>query len=429
MAFTVGEYLYKLVSPMTKQVHMNLADVVVLHGQVANKGKGKAQLVLLEADLDLATHSMSLSWSNAMDGGKRATSEPFATGTVHFENPDAWRREWSRVQHLVQGRIDALSAAAEANRLNGNMAYTLFKNVVDYAPRYRGMQTVVLSGYEAFADVALAPDEHGTWHSPPHWIDSVSHLAGLIMNGSDSSNTQDYFYVTPGCETFRLLRPLSPATRYRSYVRMFALPGEPGMHAGDLYILDRESGEIIGQVGQIRFRRVARLLMDKFFSPPDAAGAGLVGSYGHGRAAVLDEMPAVATQLAVISSSGASAQPAETTTLQVAVPVSTSSALGTKGSSTPSHPETKKGASTSSEPALSASGVVSDCIGLIARETGLEASELRGESTFIQLGVDSLMSLVLSEKFRAELSLEIKSSLFLECPTIGEFAGWLEQYC
>jgi asperthecin polyketide synthase len=47
----------------------------------------------------------------------------------------------------------------------------------------------------------------------------------------------------------------------------------------------------------------------------------------------------------------------------------------------------------------------------------------------VQLGVDSLMSLVLSEKFRAELGLEIKSSLFLECPTIGEMTGWLEQYC
>lgn len=427
MAFTVGEYLYKLVSPMTKQVHMNLADVVVLHGQVANKGKGSPQLLILEADLDLAAHSMSLSWHNATDNGQKATDEPFATGTIRFEDPDAWRREWSRVQHLVQGRIDALSAAVDVNRLNGNMAYTLFKNVVDYAPRYRGMETVVLSGHEAFADISLAPEEHGTWHTPPHWIDSVSHLAGLIMNGSDASNTQDYFYVTPGCETFRLLRPLSPATRYRSYVRMFALSGEPGMHAGDLYILDRDSGEIIGEVGQLRFRRVARLLMDKFFSPPDGDGAGDGGSHPHGRVSAPAKMPAVAERLVVVPK--ITAQSTETTTPEAAIPVSAINARGTKDISTPSHPDTKNEASASSKAALSASDIVNDCIGLIARETGLEASELKDESTFVQLGVDSLMSLVLSEKFRAELSLEIKSSLFLECPTIGEFAAWLEQYC
>lgn len=178
----------------------------------------------------------------------------------------------------MQGRIDALSAAAiggAASRLSRNTAYALFRNVVDYAPRYRGMETVVLSGHEAFADVTLAPGGHGTWHTPPHWIDGVSHLAGLVMNGSDASDTKDYFYVTPGCDTFRLLRALSPAARYRGYVRMFALPSEPGMYAGDLYILDRGSGEIVGEVGQLRFRQVARLLMDKFFSPPEGAGPGL----------------------------------------------------------------------------------------------------------------------------------------------------------
>jgi hypothetical protein len=37
------------------------------------------------------------------------------------------------------------------------------------------------------------------------------------------------------------------------------------------------------------------------------------------------------------------------------------------------------------------------------------------------------MSLVLVEKFKSQLDLEIKSSLFLECPTIGEFKGWMEE--
>lgn len=94
MAFTVGEYLYKRVSPVTKQVHMNLADMVVLHAQVAKKAKGATQLLLLEAELDLAAQHMSLSWSNATDDGQKATTGgPFATGTIRFEDPAAWRRE------------------------------------------------------------------------------------------------------------------------------------------------------------------------------------------------------------------------------------------------------------------------------------------------------------------------------------------------
>ncbi len=73
--------------------------------------------------------------------------------------------------------------------------------------------------------------------------------------------------------------------------------------------------------------------------------------------------------------------------------------------------------------------MVNSCLNLIARETGLDVDDFSDESTFVELGVDSLMSLVLSEKFRNELDLEIKSSLFLECTTIGDLKTWLEQYC
>jgi asperthecin polyketide synthase len=73
--------------------------------------------------------------------------------------------------------------------------------------------------------------------------------------------------------------------------------------------------------------------------------------------------------------------------------------------------------------------VVGQCLQLMARETGLDIGDLTADASFVQLGIDSLMSLVLSEKFRAELGIEVKSSLFLECPTIGDMTSWLEQYC
>lgn len=44
---------------------------------------------------------------------------------------------------------------------------------------------------------------------------------------------------------------------------------------------------------------------------------------------------------------------------------------------------------------------------------------LHDEASFIELGVDSLMSLVLFEKFKSELQLDVKSELFFECPNLG----------
>lgn len=95
--------------------------------------------------------------------------------------------------HLVEGRIEALSRTAadgSANKLSKNMAYTPFKNVVDYADKYRGMQSVALHYLEAYAEVTLVPETHGKWHIPSHWIGSAFDIAGFILNGSDASNTR-----------------------------------------------------------------------------------------------------------------------------------------------------------------------------------------------------------------------------------------------
>lgn len=48
-------------------------------------------------------------------------------------------------------------------------------------------------------------------------------------------------------------------------------------------------------------------------------------------------------------------------------------------------------------------------------------------ASFVELGIDSLMSLVLPEKFKMELGLDVKGPDFIECSTIGELNGWLDQ--
>jgi iterative type I PKS product template protein len=454
MALSVGEYLYRKLVPHVKDVHMNVCDLEVLHAQVASKVKGSSQPLALEAHLDLDTQYMSLAWYNvSAETGERAP-EWFASAGVRFENPEAWTAEWNRTAHLVLGRIETLqrlAADGEANRISKRLAYTLFKNVVDYSDWYRGIDNVIMHEYEAVANVTLIPDRHGSWHTPPHWIDSVCHLAGLIMNGSDASNTQDFFYVTPGSDSFRLLKPLEPGAKYTSYVRMFPLPIEANMYAGDVYIL--QDDVIVGVLCQIRFRRVPRLLMSRFFSPPGADNAG--GHAAHTPQKSL--LPAVSAQTskppsvphhqsnrAVSSSHITNGKPHHNTSLApptvqashpAARPLSHDQTNGVNGTSdSDGSTYTTSGNSTAATftPAESEdtdTGIVGDCIKIIARETNLDMSELTADAAFADLGVDSLMSLVLSEKFRNELGIEVKSSLFLECPTIGEVREWIDQNC
>ncbi|PHH90411.1 hypothetical protein CDD83_3785 [Cordyceps sp. RAO-2017] len=481
MAFTVGDHLYRRLVPHAKDVAMNLADVEVLHAQVASKTKGRPQLLTVEARLDLFSRSMSLSWFSVDTKTRARAAEAFATGLVRFEDADAWRGEWKRLAHLILARIRALQQMADrgsASRLSRRMVYALFARLVDYADHYRGMHSVVLNGHEAVADVTLSPELRGTWHTPPQWIDSVSHLAGFVMNGGDAFDIHNYFYVTPGCESFRLAEPLEPGARYRSYVSMQPLPeAEAGnMFAGDVYILRGDT--IIGMVGQIRFRRIPRLLMDRFFSAPgtDEKDDDVTSTLPASHKAVRTAKTTVPSLKPAAHTNGTSATKEAKHGVNGVNGIggghgmnSVHSENGVNGSSTCCPHQTSggidkmtswetdsaapsvrdiniklcmangsssissNGVSSDAEKAAEpdeplSDGVVGQCLQMIAKETGLGMAELTAEATFVQLGVDSLMSLVLSEKFGAELGVEVKSSLFLECPTIGDFQGWLAMY-
>ncbi|KAL4983906.1 ketoacyl-synt-domain-containing protein [Aspergillus falconensis] len=448
MALAVGEYLYRKLVPQAK-VHMNVCDLEVLHAQVASKDQGCSQPLALEAQLDLDAQAMSLAWYNvSAETGERA-AEWFASASVRFENADAWAAEWNRTVHLVLGRIEALQQLAMdgvANRISKRLAYTLFKNVVDYADWYRGIDSVIMHEYEAVANITLVPDRHGTWHTPPHWIDSVCHLAGLIMNGSDASNTQDFFYVTPGSDSFRLLRPLEPGAKYTSYVRMFPLSTEAGnMYAGDVYIL--QDAVIVGVLSQIRFKRIPRLLMNRFFSPPAVDKASVPGTHSLQR----DQAPAIPppskpqqrqASKPVTLGPVASTRPTLGTSHVRTPPTATGAAtklipqqpdgVHLESDSEPTDSNTSQSTTDTSTPTESGSAdseLVGECIKIIARESKLALSDLTDEASFSNLGVDSLMSLVLSEKFRSELGIDIKSSFFLECPTVGEAKEWIDQNC
>ncbi|KAK4894383.1 Non-reducing polyketide synthase PKS8-1 [Elasticomyces elasticus] len=116
------------------------------------------------------------------------------------------------------------------------MAYTLFaNNLVDYAEKYRGMQSVVIHDLEAYAEVQLRTKEDVAKSMvPPHFIDSVAHLAGYIMNCSDSMDTQKYYCVPSGWSSKKFAEPLVAGGRYRSYVKMIPSKENPSVFLGDV---------------------------------------------------------------------------------------------------------------------------------------------------------------------------------------------------
>lgn len=394
---------------------MDVQDLLVEKGLVANQDLNSTKLIRVSATTkDISTGIVELEWFNVHPNGD--VEDRFASAILRYGSASDWLASWAPLSHLIESRIDTLENLVEtgaANRFSRSMAYTLFaKNLVNYADKYRGMQSVVLSGFEGFADVTLTTkDEGGTWTVPPHFIDSVAHLAGFIMNVTDAHDVDKNFCVTPGWKSMAFARPLTAGASYRSYVKMIPTEQDQSVYMGDVYIL--QDHIIVGKVGGITFRRYPRILLDRFFSPPDKA------------AAKSNAAPKKATTATVPS-----AKPESTTTKSGPTPTSqpkeTAEETGEQANKTPPPPPPP---GTANQPTTEATGTTGKAMALIAAETGMDPGELKDSASFADLGIDSLMSLVIAEKFRSELGLDVGGSLFLDYPSVESLKGWLDEYC
>lgn len=413
---------------------MDIVDLEVKRGLVANSNADSKQLIQVSiTTTDIATGRASMQWHNVVDNGNLADDgEPFATATLAYGDAKSWLDSWRPASHLVQGRIEELerlAASGAANRLSGNMAYLLFaRNLVDYADKYRGMQSVVLNGLEAYANVVLTTEKGGVYTVPPFFIDSVAHLAGFVMNVSDAIDTKENYCVTPGWRSMRFARPLEAGKSYRSYVKMIPTEQDPTVYLGDVYVLEPETQTIIGLVQGIQFRRYPRILLSRFFSAPDAKGSSPT-------AAAAARAPVAAAEK---KEAAATTSSADETKKKKAATVPAASARKPAVNEMKSECEKSTVNVTKAPPAaaaeetnnadLAADTTTSKALEIIASEAGLDMAEVSDDSSFAELGVDSLMSLVIAEKFREQLNVVVNGSLFLEYPTLGDLRAWLDEY-
>lgn len=420
IAFTLGNYLYQQLRPNGTPVHINVTNLEVLKGLVSNQNPDTPQLIQVRAYThDIDSNTATLTWYNVHAG--KPVEDPFASATIVYCNAEDWLTSWVPTAHLVQGRIQDLERLADvglASRLSNSMAYQLFaKNLVDYAAVYRGMRSVVMHGLEAFADVTLASElshggHGGRFTIPPYFIDSVAHLAGFVMNVSDELDTGSKFSVTPGWRSMRLAKPLLPGGNYRSYVKMIANEEDRSVYFGDVYIL--QDGEIMGMVGGIQFRRYPRILLSRFFSAPDGPKDSS-DAHTVKPAATKKDVTSLGVNAAIVPSKPS---PVINGTSPPTVVNNTNGIKHTEHATAP----------VAAVMVPIAASTTAKAIQVVASEAALDLIALTDDASFVNLGIDSLMSLVIAEKFREQLGVVVNGSLFLEYPTIGDLRAWLDEY-
>ncbi|KAB8261298.1 hypothetical protein BDV32DRAFT_148564 [Aspergillus pseudonomiae] len=402
IALAMTRYMFSRLKPGTQLPALEFGKVRVFQGLIPRKDRSKPQYVRMRMQTDRTCSSMPLSLHRVLEDS--SSEEELATGVVTCGDPQSWRDEWAAYSHLLTSRIEALHQLADqgsASRVSKDLAYTLFKNVVDYGEHYRGIQSVVMYGLEAVADVILSPSQDSRWTAPPHHIDPITHVGGLILNAGPATDHTSTIYVMDGWEAMRFSDVLVAGEMYRSYVKMNPANDNSGCYSGEVYIL--HGVHVIGRVHEMMLRPLPRILMSRFFDPPDSQYRQTVQQDPSTTAASTSQHTSSAT---TTESTQSQQDDSENTSLVT--------------------PENEPKLPLSVPWPKANSQLVRDAIALIASETGVELDALTDETEFFAVGVDSLLSLVLVEKFALELNVDLKGSFFLETPTVGDLKTHLE---
>lgn len=396
--------------------------------------------IVINAEASLGEGTVHIKWFNP------ANEKWYCHATAYYEDASTWLAGWARNTRLVTSRIDALTDMASkgtANKLTTDLAYTLFGKLVDYSSMYRTMQWVILNEDEAVAEVVFPTDPQGDWAVPPHFIDGVVSLSGFILNGGTHFDNINNFFITPSWKSMRFARPLIPGGRYLTYVRMVPEPVSSdslGSYTGDVYIL--QGGEIVGVVEAILFRQWPRVMLNRFFRLANAtanftASAPPATKEKGGRPAPrMTSSSASFLQEKAMATAGAAmksaARPAAAITPPHSGPINKVSCspegvtqlecnLLTPSASPPPNGWMHSDSSDERQHAEVDNGdAASRAIDILAEELAVDTGLLTDECEIADIGLDSLMSLVISQKLRENLGIEIRDAFYLEVSTIGD---------
>ena len=393
IAYTLTDYAYKLLRPGEK-VDINIGGMENPNPLLLkNISQPETQIMTSSIKIDLKAKSADFKITS-FNGKKDVTH---AACVIKFEDSTAWKEEWARNSYLIQSRIDLLKHKmenGEADKCSRAMAYKLFTALVDYSDPFQGMQSVIFDGaeFEATSNIKFrAGPELGNFNFSPFFIDSACHISGFTVNAT--VNPQDECYISHGWRSLRFLEPLKFDQQYHAYVKMQPVSGSK-MRQGDVWVFNAAK-EVVGVCGGVRFQCIPRKLMDVMMPKPKAAAAA--GNKAAGPAAK-------------------AATPVQSTPAQIDIPApATKAAPKQKAKKPVKAPKPPKAA-----PAKpSAGGLCDRAFDIIAEEVAVDHSELLDDIQWADLGVDSLMSLTISGKFREDLELEVESSLFTDYASVG----------
>ena len=202
-----------------------------------------AQMLRISACAKWATNVIFLKFYSVNAQGKKIADH--GTCKIKIATGQAWLQGWKQNSYLIKSRVKALHDGVDngnSHKMKRGIVYKLFSALVDYSPKYQGMQEVVLDSdeLEATAKISFQVGDEGFYFNPC-WLDSLAHVAGFIMNSSDLCQSHDLVFVNRGWDTMRCAKRFAAGKEYQSYSKMQLVSGT--LYSGTTYVL--EEGNVV----------------------------------------------------------------------------------------------------------------------------------------------------------------------------------------
>ncbi|KAK7742385.1 Type I Iterative PKS [Cytospora paraplurivora] len=367
MAFTAAKYIGTLMGTELN-FSMDVRDMTVHKPLLIKPGETK-QIIRVQATKTATSDTVDVTFSS-QDGQE---VHDHAHCVVLLGGGEHWTSEWNRNAYLIQSRMDHLVSASfsgEVHRILRPMAYKLFAALVEYDEKYQGMEEVYMdSTYsEATANIKFrTTDEDGLFTYSPFWIDSFAHLSGFVLNGAETTPA-DSVFISHGWESMRIVGELSDKTRYRSYVRMQETT-TGGVMAGDVYLFNAQA-RVVAVCQGLKFQRIKRSILNYLLPHPGAAAI----------------RPAINAPSEPVNKTSPPPQPPVQTKYKASPPLRQSNNLQLQSS----------------------------ILDTIASEVGIDVKELTEDAVFSDLGIDSLLSISITDRLSQVLGRAVPVTLFHE---------------
>ncbi|KAH7120580.1 hypothetical protein EDB81DRAFT_914248 [Dactylonectria macrodidyma] len=371
IALTLGTYLLQRYRPTQQENLVDVSDMTISKALILKAGASQ-QLLQAHGEVDWVTQSAAVKF---MSFDNKQKLQEHARCVVRFKDRSLQKTLQAQAASIMQKRQtlrDGIATGVTA-RFNRPMVYRAIRPLARFHDDYRAIDEIVLNSntLEALSNLSFGTVKRGgDFHTHPAIIDSLTQSCGFTMNCNDATDLDVQVFMNHGWGSFQMFEPMDFDKKYTTYTQM--VEGDDKLWHGDVVIFDGDC--VVAFFGQIAIQGVPRRVLKVILS---------------------------------IESGNKSQKQQPVQKKQASITVAD---LAPKTLQVPS--------SVGGEPDASR---ITAALTIIAEESGLALSDLTDSTVFADVGIDSLLGLTISARFKEELDMELEfNAFFFEYPSVGD---------